>query len=114
MTFAGLEIPPVVLLACISGIVWAIRLEGKFKIQERDHQELKEKVKAVETVGLKFSEDILATLKDVQKSINGMGIEIVKVMGEIKHANTKITRLEAGKMRPILEKYFDEEGNPKD
>lgn len=113
MNFAGLEIPPVLILACISGIVWAIRLEGKFKIQEREVEEIKKHIEKIEVANQEVFKDILSTLREIQKGQHEMNVEVVRVMNEVKHMNTKITRLESGKVLPILHKYFDEEGMEK-
>lgn len=115
-SIGGVEISPALLLACISGIIWAARTEGRFnahvQLNEAKMNNLKDQVDKIEIANQEIFKDMLKTLKDIQKSQSDMNIEVVKVMNEVKHMNTKITRLESGKVLPILSKYFDDEGNP--
>jgi hypothetical protein len=106
MNFAGLTLSPELVLACISGIVWLIRLEGKMKQNEKD-------IERIEKNHNHTNEQILLVIKEVQNTTNELKINITTALSDIRHMNQKITKLEQAKVLPILQKYFDEEGNDK-
>ena len=124
ITIAGIEIPAVFILALISGLIWVVRSEGKQNMQEKEISDikknqdkeigdLKKDIERIEIANQEHFKDMLHTMKEIQIATNQMSREMATVMTEVKHMNTKITRLESGKVLPILQKFFDEEGNLK-
>lgn len=85
MDIAGLYVHPALILAGVAYIIWMVRLEGRINQDGKDIARLCEDIKRVEKESTKTNEETHQLLKELQKSVTELNVEIVKVISEIKH-----------------------------